>query len=114
VTDLEKRKKMLVAESEVYRQLLKLEIQNLRIYKVHARRKLTALNLNNPLLTLGLPMAASWYGRRRRSGWKRWSSWLLLGLQFYRQWMPLLKGGMSATRAEHEKTEAEEYLSKRI
>ena len=65
MNELEAKKKALVAESEVYRQTLKLEIQNLRLCAVRSRRKLSLLGASSSLLMLGAPLARSLLGRRR-------------------------------------------------
>ncbi len=68
--DLQERKRALVAESEIYRQTLKLEIQNIRLYRVRVQRKLDLLRFANPFLLL----AGSYVGTRlfgRKSRWKR-------------------------------------------
>jgi hypothetical protein len=49
MNDLERRKKLLIAEAAVYRETLKLEFQNLRIYGLKTRRKLTSFRGGNPL-----------------------------------------------------------------
>ena len=48
--DLETRRKALAAEAEVYRQTIKLEIQNVRLYTRQTKRKYTTLRPGNPLL----------------------------------------------------------------
>jgi hypothetical protein len=72
MSDLETRKRALVAEAEVYRETLKLQAQNLRIYTLKAQKKLFAPNLANPaLLALIVPLA-SWLLRRKlrkATGW---------------------------------------------
>jgi hypothetical protein len=48
MSDLEARKKLLVAESEVYRQTLKLDIQNVRLYSMRVQRKWSQYALLKP------------------------------------------------------------------
>lgn len=64
VKDLKARKRALVAESEVYRQSLRLEIHNLRLYGVRMRRQLTGWT-SHPLVKLA-PLALSLFRSRRR------------------------------------------------
>ena len=64
--DLEARRKALAAEAEVYRQTLKLELQNLRLYSRQMGGKFTAFRPMNPLLGLAAPFLAAALGRRRR------------------------------------------------
>jgi hypothetical protein len=83
--DLEGRKRALVAESEVYRQTLKLEIQNIRLYGARMQRKFALARLANPLFLLaGSYIGARFFGRgvklRRRGRW----SWLGMGLLAWR------------------------------
>ena len=65
LNDLEERKQALAAEAEIFRQALTLELQNLRLYAVHARRSMSKLSLSNPLMVLGAAMAGSMLKRRR-------------------------------------------------
>ncbi len=67
LSDLEERKKALVAESEAYRQLLKIEAQNLRFYTVRARRKFVAAGSLFGLFRFAMPFAGSWLHKRRSS-----------------------------------------------
>ena len=57
LSDLEEKKKALVAEAEVYRQTLKLEVQNIRLYGVKARRAVSSFSFSNPLLMLAATFA---------------------------------------------------------
>lgn len=76
--DLQERKRALVAESEIYRQTLKLEIQNIRLYRVRVQRKLDLLRLANPLFLLaGSFVGTRFFGRKAR--WKRRGRLSLLG-----------------------------------
>lgn len=88
--DTEARKRALVAENEVYRQTLTLEIQNLRLYSLRIQRKIALLRLANPLLQA----AGSLFGtrflspgprRKRRGKWSRLLGASLMGWRLYRQ-----------------------------
>ena len=110
MSELETRKKLLAAESEVYRELLKLEIQNFKIYTRQTQRKLSVFQTCLPALVSGLPMVTSFFGRRRRSTFKQLSSLLFLGWKAYSKLGPLWRGRVR--RPRH--TAAEDYLTKRI
>ncbi len=113
MTELERRKRLLIAENEVCRELLRLQIHNLRICGIRARRRFTSINAGNPLLLMALPMAASLFGRKRRFTWKRLGALAFVGWQLYHRFKT-----PSATSASNgppaDKTAAEEYLEKRI
>jgi len=93
--EIELRKRALIAESEVYRQTLTLEIQNLRIYKVRMEKKLALFRLANPLFLLGGSFLGSRLFGRRRPERKRRGKWRMLigaglmGWRLFRQYGPL-------------------------
>ncbi len=94
--DLEVRKRALVAESEVYRQMLTLEIQNIRLYGARMHRKLAIWRLANPLLlAAGGFFGARLFGRgggirrKRRGKWSRILAATLMGWRLLRQYGPL-------------------------
>jgi len=64
LSDLEAKKKALIAEAEVYRQTLKLEIQNLRLYGAKAKRAVGSFSFSNPLLVIGATLAGTLLKRR--------------------------------------------------
>jgi hypothetical protein len=92
VSELEKRKKMLVAECEVYRQTLKLELHNLKISALRNKRRITSFRPSNALLTM-LPMISVFFtARRRRFSWKQLTAAAFVGLQLYNRFAPLCRG----------------------
>ena len=92
MSELEKRKKMLVAECEVYRQTLKLELHNLKISALRNKRRLTSFRPSNPLMTM-LPMISVFFtARRRRFSWKQLTAAAFMGLQLYNRLAPLCRG----------------------
>ena len=116
MTELEKKKRMLITEAEVYRQMLKLEIQNVRICTLKMKRRVTSMSALRPLIMAALPLATSLFFRRRRSSafsWRRLGALALVGLQAFRAGRPLF-GGRSRNNRRPEKTESEEYLAGRI
>ena len=64
LSDLEAKKKALIAEAEVYRQTLKLELQNVRLSAVKVRRTVSSFSFSNPLLVLGATLAGSLLKRK--------------------------------------------------
>lgn len=96
VKDLDDRKRALVAESEVYRQTLKLEIQNIRLYRARMQRKLDLLRFANPLFLL----AGSFVGSRlfgRKARWRRRGRLSTLGIslmawRIFKNFGPLIQG----------------------
>lgn len=99
IKELEARKRALAAESEVYRQTLQLEVQNLRLYGARLHGKLGFFSPANPLM-MALPFGLSflrfrgprWFQRKRK--WRRpgllgtiWLAWRL-----YRRFGPELRG----------------------
>jgi hypothetical protein len=115
--ELEARKAALVAESEVYRHTLRAEVQNLRIYSLHMKQRVTALT-DHPLvrvLSLAGTLVGSRFGggflsRKRRFGprWLRLASTAYLGWKTFRRLSPFLRG-LSAQfmRPEHRTTARE-------
>jgi hypothetical protein len=113
VNDLENRKKLLLAEAEVYRQTLKLELQNLRIYGIKTRRKLTSFRAGNPALLIAIPMLTSLLARRHRL--RRLGAWSFIGWQFVRRLLPLLDSRPPrGRRLPDYRTAAEEYLENKM
>jgi hypothetical protein len=110
MSDLETRKKLLIAEGEVYRETLKLEIQNLRIYGIKTKRRMSSFGPGNPLLALGIPLVTSWLGRKR--GGRRWGALAFLGWQLFDRISAALRG--KRTVFQNGKTAAQEYLERKM
>jgi len=96
VKTLAARRQALVAESEAYRQTLKLELQNIRLSTEGLRRKLSLVNAVKPLLLL-LPFAGSllgWRGKgsvKKPRGWRRMAGGALAGWRLYQKLSPFLR-----------------------
>jgi hypothetical protein len=96
VRELEEKRRALAAESDVYRQTIRLEIQNLRLHALHTKRKFSSLTTPNPLLMMILPFAKSFLMKRmfRRSknrfGLLRLAAGAFFGWKAYRKFAPLL------------------------
>ncbi len=91
------KKRALVAESEVYRQTLRLELQNVRLYAARMQRRVDLLRSAKPLLAL-VPIIGAFAGLRFRAkragrprGLRRWMRAALVGWRVYRNVAPVLK-----------------------
>ena len=65
VKDLDERKRALVAESEAYRDSLRLQVQNLKLRGTDAGRKLRRWALFSPLALLVIPLVGRLVQRRK-------------------------------------------------
>jgi hypothetical protein len=115
----EAKKKLLVAECEVYRQVLKLELQTFKVYSKRTKRRMTSISTYMPLVMSGLPFLTGMFARRKGrstgSSLKRMGSLILLGWKTYKRFRPLLaRKTFSMRRPAPDKTAAEEYLAKRL
>jgi hypothetical protein len=88
--ELEARKRALVAESEVYRETLKLELMNLQVYGARMQRKVASYGALKPLLFLGAPLIGSLFGRRRKA-LRGFFGTVLTGYRLYRGFAPLVQ-----------------------
>jgi len=117
MSKFEARKKLLVAESEVYRELLKMELQTFKVYTTRTKRRLRSATSYLPFVMSGLPFITQFFGRRKarssRSSLKRMTSLVMLGWKTYQRFGGFFGRTKYAART-HEKTAAEEYLSKRL
>jgi hypothetical protein len=97
MNELEAKKRALVAESEVYRETLKLELHNFRIYALRAKQKLKSFGRPNPLFMLLGPMAGALL-KRRRSSWLRKMAMAFVSWQLFHRAAPFLRGFLSPAR----------------
>ena len=102
MSELRARKRMLVSESDIYRETLRLEVHNLRVYGAGLKRKFSALGALKPLLLVaagmfGPPLGRS-FVRRRRRNWLRPLLTSLLSWKVYRQVAPLVRAFMNRSR----------------
>jgi len=119
MSDFETKKKLLVAESEVYRQLLKLELQTIKVYTKQKKRQLSSVSTYMPWVMSGLPFLSGLFGRKKTrspaSALKRMGSLLMLGWKTYQRFGPMLsRKTFVGRKSEGSRTAAEEYLSKRL
>ncbi len=99
IAGLEERKRALAAESEIYRETLKLEVQNLRLYGVHLRRRLDIFRPWRPLAAAA-PLLIMLYrlglfGRRRnkpRGRGARLFGAALFAWRLFRNYGPMMRG----------------------
>jgi hypothetical protein len=92
--ELQARKQALFAESEVYRESLKLQIQNVRLYQVRMQRKLELLRTVVPLVIVaGSALRLRDFRRplmqKPRSKWRRGLGLAIMGWRLFRQYSPL-------------------------
>jgi hypothetical protein len=112
MNDLERRKKLLIAESEVCRELLRLELYNFRIYGIKARRKITSFGSGNPALIAGIPLLTSLLARKRR--FRRLGAWGFIGWQVFSRAAGLFRRRRDPANGYRARTAAEEYLENRV
>lgn len=99
--ELETRKRVLVAECEIYRQTLKLEMHNLGLYGTAMRRKLSIFRWVQPAVAVIGPLSALWLNSRRVRAEKNSGvfSKLLLGWRLYRKYGHLLANLLPSGKA---------------
>jgi len=97
MNSLEVKKRALVAESEVFRETLKLELHNLRLYGVRTKQKLGSFTSPNRLLMMAAPFAGFLFRRKRSSLMRRFAMGLL-SYQFTNRVLPLLNALFSGNR----------------
>jgi hypothetical protein len=106
IASLQARKRTLVNESEICRENLKAEIQNLALYGASLRKRVDKVRSVGPWLLLGLPIAAplvSLFSKNRtkrpgqssdsapHSKMKGGLATALLALKMYRKYAPLAR-----------------------
>ena len=97
MNSLAARKQALVAESELYRQTLALELQELKASGTRLRKSFSFHRLLKPLI-LFAPLAGSLIGLRSfpkaekpwPSGWRKWCGSALFGWRLYRHAAPMI------------------------
>lgn len=109
----EKKKKLLVAESEVYRQLLKMELETFKVYAVRTKKRMTSVSTLVPLAFSSLKVAGGLFGRKRRFSPRKMISLLFFGWKTYQRFSPMFSARASG-KSRSTQTAAEEYLSKRL
>src|SRR5882724_3730520 len=108
IKDLEERKRALAEECDLYRQTLKLEVQNLKLHAACTKRRFTSFAIS-PLWAILPPLLSSFSKRKKRksSKWRTLSTALAIW-QFYRKF----RGFMSfLPRVRHVQSTREERAS---
>ena len=101
IKELEARKRALVTESEICRETLKAEVQNLQLYTASFKKRIDQVRGIGPWLMLVLPMLAPLLGHFSRkqtqnhepqpSGLKGKLFKVLLALRLYRKYSPIVQ-----------------------
>ena len=104
IRDLEARKRAVLEQSDLYRQSLRFEIDNLRLHATSIRRKATWLTLT-PLWPL-VPQLLNAFVKKKRSNSNtntkfRWLSAALAGWQLYQKVARFMPGIFSRSRRAH-------------
>jgi hypothetical protein len=106
IKELQARKQALIAESDAYRQILRLELQNLRLRGAHVRRRASQWWFHPALrflpLALGLYRTgfAGFRGKRRR-GWLGLLPLAMAAWRGYRQFGPLFQHWFFSRKASN-------------
>lgn len=87
--ELGARKQLLVAESEIYRETLKVETRNLGLYTLTLRQRWAWFKAANPAVAVVVPLVQTLITRRRakRRGWLGKALW---GWHLYQRFFPIL------------------------
>ena len=99
VKDLEAKKRALAAESDLYRQMVHLEIRNLELYAKRMQRSITSLAAIKPLLSLGAPLVGSLFGKRQAK-WMRLAEAAFAGWQLSRKFSAVFRRGEKVPAAQ--------------
>src|SRR5947209_20132722 len=102
MSDLESRRKALAAEAEVYRQTLKLEIQNIKLYASQSKKKYTGLKAGNQLFTAAAPLLTALFRRSRTGKQLRFFSNALVVWKLISRFAPVAPAAIAAIRARRE------------
>jgi hypothetical protein len=117
VKELENRKRVLLAQSDLYRQTLQLEVTNVKLALTLLKRRLQAVKSTTRLLGLAAPVVGLLFGLRRfrkreepkASGGAGLFSRLLAGVRLLGHLRPLWQGLVQARRAAGESGEPQDF-----
>src|SRR5215471_10529104 len=91
VREFAARKRALAAESEAYRQMLRLELQNFRFYAVSIKRRLNPFRHLDAVLPAAGVAASFWLRRKQKRSHPRPLRAATASLQVYQTVSPLLR-----------------------
>jgi len=95
VEDLERRKRVLVEQSEIYRETLRFETHNLGLYVSGLTQKVNKVKTFNPLLVFAAPLLKSFVARKLRRSKLGLIAKGFMVWRLYCQFSPLLRGVFS-------------------
>jgi len=101
IEGLEARRKALAQESDVYRETLKLQIQNLQLYGTRARQRFNFFRPSSPWMMLIGPLLGA-FMRRRQSSKIRLVSIAIFAWKLLQKGRSLLPAIFSRRRARRE------------
>jgi hypothetical protein len=117
IRELEARKRALVTESELCREALKAEVENLRHYSAGFFQKIDRVRSFGPWLMLAAPVAIPLFrlfsnrakpaATPRSSGLKGGLAALMLGVRLFRQYAPLVSSLASQFLARRRASEGQ-------
>ena len=99
--ELELKKKALAAESEVYRETLKLEVRNLGLYGNYLKVKATRAPLR---LLKFVPAVAGLLWKRRKPKTPTWATAAVIGWQVYNRVLPMCQSLFSRRERTRRRT----------
>ena len=99
IAELEARKRALITQSEIHREELKAELENLAQYSTGIFQKVDRVRRAGSWVMIAAPFVLPLFGlvlgkrprTPRPSGWKKGISTALVGLRLYRKYGPLIK-----------------------
>jgi hypothetical protein len=92
MTDFAARKQKLAAESEIYRQTLKFELENFQLYGTYVKHKYMRLTALAPLIQAAPVVSQLFASRRHRASRAGLLRMLVTGWQLYQKLAPLIQG----------------------
>ena len=88
MNDLAARKRALSAESEIYRQTIRLEVRNVQLYVAYQRSRLRTFKQYAPILSAAALLARAYVAKKNRPGLLGRALWLW---QIYQRAAPALR-----------------------
>ena|SRR5690348_3502650 len=110
VKELEERKRLLLTQSEMYRQTMRLEVANVKYSVALLKRKFNFLKSSYRTLGAFAPLLGLFFGRKKAEKKAEGGSFfskLLAGLRMFSQLRPILQGFAAGKRAARESRERE-------